>query len=325
MRFFCLCLLMFCTSCTAILDLDPRERFIVVQGALINEPKQTILVNYSAYLDEVEMMEINHANVVVEELNLDGEVVAEYEFESCGSGQYEAYFEPKFGLRYNLSVEVPGYATVSASTVYPIRENIRNLTKGYDRYWFESKNVPLYLWVYGVEMDYRKDSFVPVQYIYANPKLTVADYSGFDLEVEFIQHVDVDSFNVLAMIDDVGEPIHWRYVRCELGTESRPHVEGGRWWYGINVIPDFALRENGVPDSYSYVSFDSVSAEYDRYLKEVISYDLKLDHLPISDFASLYERHEIYTNVQNGTGIFGAIYRQRMSPLVYCYYEEYNQ
>ena len=47
----------------------------------------------------------------------------------------------------------------------------------------------------------------------------------------------------------------------------------------------------------------TVSDEYDRYLKEVTSYEMRHQE---GDLTVLYERENVYSNILGGMGIFGA-------------------
>ncbi len=57
----------------------------------------------------------------------------------------------------------------------------------------------------------------------------------------------------------------------------------------------------------SHLVFESVSTEYDRYLKDLVSLELgTLQEIDDSDMTHIWERVEVYSNITNGKGIFGA-------------------
>ena len=54
-------------------------------------------------------------------------------------------------------------------------------------------------------------------------------------------------------------------------------------------------------------SVESVSADYDMYLKDLVSFELgTLQEIADSDMTHIWERVEVYSNITNGKGIFGA-------------------
>ena len=68
--------------------------------------------------------------------------------------------------------------------------------------------------------------------------------------------------------------------------------------------------DNGWPSS-SYIMAVSVSEEYDAYLKEMIAKSKQGEN----ELMSLYTGHNVYTNVINGAGVFGAVVSKKMSLL----------
>ena len=70
--------------------------------------------------------------------------------------------------------------------------------------------------------------------------------------------------------------------------------------YADNILTSHTLHRAG------YLEFRTVSPEYDQYLKDVAQYDL----LRETDVVSIYRNTNTYTNVQGGTGIFGAAITQ---------------
>lgn len=56
-------------------------------------------------------------------------------------------------------------------------------------------------------------------------------------------------------------------------------------------------------EQMGYVVLISVSEDYDRYLKDVIIRKMKEDS---DDITILYDREQLYSNIDGGVGIFGA-------------------
>ncbi|MBR5100752.1 MAG: DUF4249 family protein [Bacteroidales bacterium] len=124
----------------------------------------------------------------------------------------------------------------------------------------------------------------------------------------------------------VGKPLHFRYLRFPPGSLSSsdtiavsgdfsgPHYGDAR----PGIVVRFEQTEKQVDELMGkpfkdnifttghagYVNFKFVSDEYDHYLKEVAEYELL--HDISTDIVGIYSNTNIYTNIQGGTGIFGA-------------------
>lgn len=127
----------------------------------------------------------------------------------------------------------------------------------------------------------------------------------------------------------VGQPLHYRYLRFPEGSLSEMDtlmVSGDFTGTHHGVIGDMLSVIRGYhrsellydttaglfhdteechclfDDNVGYVHFKAVSKEYDNYLKDVFQTDL----LRGTDVISIYRNTNHYTNIQGGTGIFGA-------------------
>ncbi|MBR1538336.1 MAG: DUF4249 family protein, partial [Bacteroidales bacterium] len=126
-----------------------------------------------------------------------------------------------------------------------------------------------------------------------------------------------------------GQPLHYRYLRFPGGSLSEMDtlmVSGdfSGTHHGVigdmlSVIRGYHRAElqydttAGIPhdteechclfdNNVGYVHFKAVSEEYDNYLKDVLQTDL----LRETDVIGIYRNTNHYTNIQGGTGIFGA-------------------
>ena len=136
----------------------------------------------------------------------------------------------------------------------------------------------------------------------------------------------------LTMYPDVaGQPLHERYLRFPGGRQgevlvaisgdfkgphygalgsvlSRAIADQYYEWvkaqlddtpYGDNIL----LDKSGVDRKAGYLEFWTVSPEYDKYLKDVAQYEMLQES---TDLVGIYHNTNIYTNIEGGTGIFGA-------------------
>ena len=66
------------------------------------------------------------------------------------------------------------------------------------------------------------------------------------------------------------------------------------------------VNYKGIAHLYAHIVVEQVSADYDKYLKDVLSFHYGLDlETEKDELTHLYEYRDIYTNIINGTGIFG--------------------
>lgn len=329
-------LLWLLSSCTEVLDLDPRSKFVVVHSVLINDTVQTVELRYTSYLSEDYMPAVETARVWVEEENGDGSVRSTYLFEKSASGLWVSYFVPSFATRYNLYVEVPGHERIEASTIFPFKENMIGLTANGKTYEFRSNNLPLYLWVYGKDYNDKTKSYQVAPFIFGR-SFVEETFMGASLNKKWESYDCIDLFNqseiLVTQIPSLltsyaaakfsTDPMFYRYLRIELGTPESLRLP----FFGLVhliALPSFALQSEGYPHPQSEVVFDSVSEEYDRYMKYALDYEISMKKNDNTDFSDLYTYQELCTNIKNGVGIFGAIYRHkfRASNEYYHYKEE---
>lgn len=136
----------------------------------------------------------------------------------------------------------------------------------------------------------------------------------------------------LTMYPDVaGQPLHDRYLRFPGGRQgeglvaisgdfkgphygalgsvlSRAIADQYYEWvksqlddtpYGDNIL----LDKSGLDRQAGYLEFWTVSPEYDKYLKDVAQFEMLQES---TDLVGIYHNTNIYTNIEGGTGIFGA-------------------
>ena len=137
--------------------------------------------------------------------------------------------------------------------------------------------------------------------------------------------------------NDYGYNFHDRYIRWEYrggaypGTLLKKHfglrdpanikieeVYVGSIWIAVNFKP----YRYYAPHPLSRLVFDSVSEELDRYYKDVITFE-QMQQQPFTDLTELWDRFEVYSNIEGGEGIFGAAYRVKALWGIYESYYNY--
>ena len=114
-----------------------------------------------------------------------------------------------------------------------------------------------------------------------------------------------------------GRPIHDRVLRIPPAREAARESAGNPpGWFSIYgpILCGAPMQDywsfSSHSDEYGYVLFLAPSEEYDRLLKEAFAAGMQQNAL--SGYASLFSRKNVYTNVQNGLGIFGAMTEQKL-------------
>jgi hypothetical protein len=109
----------------------------------------------------------------------------------------------------------------------------------------------------------------------------------------------------------VGCPLHDTFLRIPPVTENDGRTAADPKGY-FSVAGSFqAYSFRGAPSATDgYLFFVSVSDEYDRYLKELLMEESRLASM--KDFADLFSRNNIFGNIENGIGIFGAKAGQKL-------------
>ena len=127
------------------------------------------------------------------------------------------------------------------------------------------------------------------------------------------------------------QPLHYRYLRfyggrppgtpdtCKIsisGNFSGPHYGNVSYIREIaetdQLVEKWLCSLNGLEYADNiltthhagYMEFKTVSKEYDLYLKDLAEFDLL--HNVSNDIIGIYNNTNTYTNIQGGTGVFGA-------------------
>lgn len=102
------------------------------------------------------------------------------------------------------------------------------------------------------------------------------------------------------------------------GNTTHSYSQNSKYFLGLDANPA-RLQEGrfphepfmGIDEQYrpyqGYLCFLFVSPEYDRYMKETY----KKAARPLTDYTDVFNNKNLYTNIEGGTGIFGACYEVR--------------
>lgn len=314
------------TSCTRQADLDTGESSIVV-NCILRFPSQTqeLSLSYSVPNGQKESIPIDEADVTLFD-NTDNSLAAT--FTSLGEGRWQAPISICPEHEYKLTVNVDENYRITATTTVPESKTMSYMPYGkltwtrhiasdhiirslcstdYDLSVFNTP-VWMYIWNY--------DTINKTHVIADNITTTNSYADGFNkIGVQFplVKEWEKRAFNFLSILHskylriepreevnnalstyiagDFSEPFYSALTSSELPTLENPITN----YTGPNTIPD---EEKGC------VVLLSVSNEYDKYLKDIITRKQKEAG---DDFTILYDNTPLYSNINGGVGIFGAM------------------
>jgi len=279
-------------GCVEDLSLDSQtSNYAVVNCVLTNNDVQYLSLTQSVSLDgSYVFKEIKDATIILFE-QADSVGI----FERKGYDDWQIKFHPKPDKLYKLEVHLSNKSILTASTKMPSDNQIKSNIEGNifpTKYFTQlSANNPCWIFVFASDEIFA-DTIAPSTRI-------LRSQLGTD-------HALVDNFNrdgnLLDFLPEGTTPAYNYYIRI---NPSETNTEAG-WPFCIQT--SFGLN--------SMVFFRTASIEYDKYLKTSLE---KMDiYTDEDDPARWFDESSIYSNINNGLGIFAA-YSD-----VYFYYNDSN-
>ena len=229
---------------------------------------------------------------------------------------------------------------------HPDQEFMARLTKQFKffPYYFYSGTINVSdsnaIWIYGEDYDWVEEKYNTTEYIYSD-LYGVEDFNISGVIGSMIKEFEQNEYAMeVPDVLNYGVPMYYatistyynlkdktfyhRYLRIPCDTISYKFDVNTYSITDCQVIANFRQYYNGIAHPNARIVADLVSAEYDRYMKDILSFELGLDMKDTDDLTHLYEYREIYSNVENGLGVFGACKRM-MYPWAtpkYIYYHK---
>lgn len=316
------------SSCLEDINLDTGEKVLNVYCVLRQGPEQELELSYIAPTRGTSSSVGEGVTISL----YDGDAPVG-QFSRVSETKWNLDYTPLGGHTYQLDIKVPGEEMLTAETRYPsigklhfvnvvdLGAEVNSYTSGYE---LDSPE-DLILWCY---FENQKDGPVITGYI-------VSNHPGVDGRGETIFPWDWDS-PVYRKRFDNGTSTHYPSGNLR----SYPYdLFGGPFFLHEKVlrilhpagfsrpvdnenVRVYHFKSNGDPvedksgktgifsisavDASVFWVLNSVSAEYDKYLA-----DYYYGNHDSGDFTTLVYRKNRYTNIINGTGIFGASYEYR--------------
>jgi len=182
------------------------------------------------------------------------------------------------------------------------------------------------IWIYGEDYDWEEEKYNITEFIYSD----LYGVEGFNISGitgSMIKEFEQNEYTMeVPDVLNYGVPMYYattstyynlkdkafyhRYLRIPCDTiafkMSSPTTYSV---YACQVIANFKQYYNGIAHPNARIVADLVSQEYDRHMKDMLSFELGLDRKDTDDLTHLYEYREIYSNVKNALGVFGACKR----------------
>ena len=302
-------------SCVRDVTLDAMDKpTVAVECVLTNSSPQTLRLAFTKGASQTEASPLVSAKASLIDLS-EGQSIGVFQRGEDGIWTLDYAAVPEHN--YRLEINVPDYELIWAEQTMPAlaglesqlrRSDLDNQHSPYKHFCgtvFITWSIPNYTWIYGMNYNEETKSFeiadeICTDYEYVDnfnltgevytPETSDTDYSGFECYAEL--------YPPLA-----GKSIHRRFLRLQKNdnAEEKVFVISGNFQGPYYSFLGGHQREQS--ETEGYVESISVTDDYDRYLRDAIAYQLKQES---SDLSSIYQRENIYTNINGGVGIFGA-------------------
>lgn len=267
------------SSCVTDIDYTNQSTSIpVVNCLLTNDTVQRLSITRSVKMnDSYIFKEIKDAAITLYQ-----DEIEVGNFVRKGHDNWQIKYKPLPGKTYYLKVILPDGEILSATTVMPARTQIKQ-NKNIDK--FPSKNFTQYsnnspCWITIISSG---------SMLLPSSRPTTKDWVNPDIGTD---HFLVDRFNeegnLLDFLPASTTPRFQYYLRIKSDTTSK-------------TIP-FKLQTGF--GFHTFICFRTASTEYDKYLKTSIQKILmRRDE---DDPGTWFDETKVYSNINNGTGIFAA-------------------
>lgn len=333
--FFCpICGLL--TSCLEDINLDTGEKILNVYCVLGQGPEQEMELSYIAPTGGTRQPAGEGVSIT-----LSDEGAPAGQFSRVSETKWNLDYTPQEGHTYRLEIEVPGEETLTAETRFPTACTLQGVFAV-----MVGETSPYY--IFGIELDSPEDQILWCYYEEQREgpitAYVASDHPGIDGRGETIYPFDIESpiyknkfegrfspFGCVLPSDVLDSPVflHEKVLRIVHPADfSRPVDKERMRIYHEMAIDDHVVPVEdqsgrtgmfcfgGVkysgPYAYGPMVICSVSSEYDNYLS-----DFYYHNQDDGDFAYLVYRQNHYSNIQNGTGIFGAFLKYHIRSSYY--------
>ncbi len=196
------------------------------------------------------------------------------------------------------------------------------------RYQISGNKHRFILWIYGMDYNTCTNNWEQAQYISATDciydSFNISDIMAENIpefkntnnyDIEFPEVLEYGIPQYLHTIGYSNKVMNYRYLRMEVSEDPSTvdfTEDGDHPFSSFKIYANFKQDKYGIPHNKSHFVFEVVSEEYDQWLKDVLSFEMGIGDIPDSDLTHLWQTKTIYTNIMNGTGIFGASFKKKV-------------
>jgi hypothetical protein len=283
---------------------------VVVECVLNEESVQKLFLTYTKGASRKEASDLPEAEAVLTDLTASREAGR---FERMTDGSWQLAYAAIPTHHYRLDVIVPGHEPIWAEQTMPDIppvESVEITREGpYDYPGYEDAFGILYsssfscaVWAFGLNYNSITEELVPAEQL-------CTDYpyvDNFNLTGETYFHETTTPMmnNMVLRVYSVlsgAVSIHRRFLRFPKSNSSLQHYFDVEGLDGLQYYDDMSRAP--LPTE-CVLYFAALSDEYDQYLCEALR-DQQLQES--ADITSIYTQRNLYTNIQGGLGIFGAV------------------
>lgn len=332
-------------GCVEAINLDTNEdRIVVVNGILMQDEEQSLTLCWSSKNETEDPQPITDADIQL----FEGELLVGA-FSHQGNGRWTIPFSPKPGETYTIRIQGSGFEEVSASTIMPGDAKVSVWGYPHDMFceaYFSlrigkcvgievvSEDAESLLWLYVLNQDFPKSS-QKIASVLATDHVGVDLFNVYDFSMKWyvndqgrsmVGHQMMNHYPTerIDIRDDY--PLHKYYLRIRHPRDYVRYLDHDGF-YSVNKEGQKVVHYSSVQNAndtsiratanlfriagdfnaaYSDLVVLKVSEELDRYMLEGMDRAIKLDE---ADLTRIYNTENPYSNIKNGTGIFGAALR----------------
>lgn len=262
-----LLLLLLFSSCTEkeiIIELDKHESKLVVNSFF--SPSDSISINLSKSIAARDIDAINYIHNAEIQLYCQNQLVNTMNYQ--GNGMYSLKSAINYGDKYKIVIDAPGFISVEASNTIPEQPQVLS----FDTIHIDDEL--LYCEI-AFKSDLSTSNYYLVEVESKNPV--------YDSDSILSHQVDIINSDILVENGGLEEKLKRLVLSTELLQDSI---------YELGFVLDKTMLQETYSESSNtiYIHFKKISEEYYLYVKSY--YEAETKH------------EDIYTNIENGYGIF---------------------
>lgn len=285
--------ILLCVSCVEEISINPKDEKpkIAVSCLLTNSDIQKLTLTWSKAINSGYFFdEVTEAKASLYE---DSQLIGV--FDKTAYAEWTLACKPEENKTYRIEVEVSGYPKLAAQTTMPAGKKImlKGVSDKGKNKLFQSQFIPTPYWIFAMQSSLKD----PV-YIVQQPSLEKAPSPQLFQQIS-TDHTAADRFNQENSVSDNGSGYGHKLLSYKYYVRVPPS-EADKTMESL-----FSVQHPQTETSF--IVFRYCSVEYDRYLKSVM--EKKTFYESEDDPAAWFDESVIYTNIENGLGIFGAYHQ----------------